>query len=209
MKNQYEPLVTPAGWTGDEKRFAVRLTQILDELYERVGGVRKTAGAKLNASSVANSLDVEDEGYVLDARQGKELAGRIDRAASMIYPVGSIYLSVSEADPAALFGGVWERLKDVFLLAAGDAYAAGSTGGEAEVTLTVEQLAAHSHDGLFYYGNNQVVSLNSGSSGYKLEWVSGSGLGSYSDLYTGEAGEGNAHNNMPPYLAVYAWKRVE
>lgn len=209
MKNQYEPLVTPAGWTGDEKRFAVRLTQILDELYERVGGVRKTAGAKLNASSVANSLDVEDEGYVLDARQGKELAGRIDRAASMIYPVGSIYLSMSEADPAALFGGVWERLKDVFLLAAGEAYAAGSTGGEAEVTLTAEQMPEHTHVGLFYYGNNQAVSLNGGSGGYKLEWAAGSGLGRYSDMYTGEAGEGKAHNNMPPYLAVYAWKRVE
>ena len=73
MKNQYEPLVTPAGWTGDEKRFAVRLTKILDELYERVGGVRKTAGAKLNASSVANALDVEDVGFVLVGRLGKEL----------------------------------------------------------------------------------------------------------------------------------------
>lgn len=209
MKNQYEPLVTPAGWTGDEKRFAVRLTQILDELYERVGGVRKTAGAKLNASSVANSLDVEDEGYVLDARQGKELAGRIDRAASMIYPVGSIYLSMSETDPAALFGGVWERLKDVFLLAAGDAYAAGSTGGEAEVTLTAEQMPEHRHNGMYYSSSGVPINLNPGDGGYQLEWVSGTGSSEYQDFTTGKAGEGNAHNNMPPYLAVYAWKRVE
>jgi len=209
MKNQYEPLVTPAGWTGDEKRFAVRLTQILDELYERVGGVRKTAGAKLNASSVANSLDVEDEGYVLDARQGKELAGRIDRAASMIYPVGSIYLSMSEADPAALFGGVWERLEDVFLLAAGEAYAAGSTGGEAEVTLTAEQMPEHRHNGMYYSSSGVPINLNPGDGGYQLEWVSGTGSSEYQDFTTGEAGSGESHNNMPPYLAVYAWKRVE
>lgn len=213
MRNQYEPLVTPAGWTGDEKRFAVRLTQILDELYSRVGTLRTSSNSlgkeKLDASSIANSLDVEDEGYVLDARQGKELASRIDRAASMIYPVGSIYLSVNETDPAGLFGGVWERLEDVFLLAAGEEYAAGSTGGEAEVVLSEAQLAAHSHIGIQYRGNNGPVSLNPGSGGYQLEWVADTGYGQESDLATGKAGSGQAHNNMPPYLAVYVWKRVE
>ena len=154
MANQYEPLVTPAGWTGDEKRFAVRLTQILDELYERVGAVRKTGNAlnkdKVDASKIANSLDVEDEGYVLDARMGKELADLIDSVASKTYPVGSIYLSVNETDPTDIFGGKWERLKDVFLLASGDVFAAGATGGEAEVTLTVEQMPKHTHDGANY-----------------------------------------------------------
>ena len=211
MKNQYEPLVTPAGWTGDEKRFAVRLTKILDELYERVGAVRKTGNAlnkdKVDASKIANSLDVEDEGYVLDARMGKELADLIDSVASKTYPVGSIYLSVNETDPTDIFGGKWERLKDVFLLASGDVFAAGATGGEAEVTLTVEQMPKHTHDGANYYGGG-AISLNGGSSGYQLEWVNGTGYGQ-SDIITAEAGGGTAHNNMPPYLAVYAWKRVE
>lgn len=209
MKNQYEPLVTPSGWTGDEKRFAVRLTQILDELYEKFGSLRKSDRGKLNADKIANSLDVDEEGYALDARQGKELAGRIDRAASMIYPVGSIYLSVLEVEPSTLFGGTWERLKDVFLLAAGDTYAAGSTGGEAAVALTEAQLASHSHIGIQYRGNSGPVSLNPGSGGYQLEWVADTGYGQESDLATGTAGSGEAHNNMPPYLAVYAWKRVE
>ena len=31
--NQYEPLLTPDGWSGDEKRFALRLAQRLEELY--------------------------------------------------------------------------------------------------------------------------------------------------------------------------------
>lgn len=204
MKNQYEPLVTPAGWTGDEKRFAVRLTQILDELYERVGGVRK---GKLNASSVANSLDVEDEGKVLDARQGKELADRIDRVASSIYPVGSIYLSISEVDPAALFGGVWERLKDMFLLAGGEVYAPGSTGGEADVVLTTEQLPSHEHEGLYY--GKYLIGVDAGTGGYTLTRGTETGSSTTKDFKTGAAGSGAAHNNMPPYLAVYAWKRVE
>ena len=32
---QYEPLVTPEKWSGDEKRFVLRLTQLMDELFAR------------------------------------------------------------------------------------------------------------------------------------------------------------------------------
>ena len=53
------------------------------------------------------------------------------------HPVGSVYISTAATDPADLFGGgTWERIKDVFLLAAGDTYAAGASGGEAAHTLT-------------------------------------------------------------------------
>ena len=45
------------------------------------------------------------------------------------YPVGSIYLSVTEVDPSSLFGGTWERIGGRFLLGADTTYAAGSTGG--------------------------------------------------------------------------------
>ena len=37
---QYEPLVTPSTWHGDELRFALRLTQIIDDLYQKYGAVR-------------------------------------------------------------------------------------------------------------------------------------------------------------------------
>ena len=40
------------------------------------------------------------------------------------YPVGSIYLSLNSTSPASLFGGTWKQIKDRFLLAAGDTYAA-------------------------------------------------------------------------------------
>lgn len=73
-----------------------------------------------------------------------------------IYPIGSIYLTTRQTDPANLFGGSWQRLQSTFLLAAGDTYAAGSTGGAASHsytpagsvnnhTLTTAQLPSHTH----------------------------------------------------------------
>ena len=54
------------------------------------------------------------------------------RLLDAVWPVGSIYLSASEISPETLFGGTWQRVKDRFLLAAGDVYAPGETGGEAQ-----------------------------------------------------------------------------
>ena len=46
-----------------------------------------------------------------------------------IYPVGSIYISVNNTNPGTLFGGFWTQITDRFLLAAGNTYDVGSTGG--------------------------------------------------------------------------------
>lgn len=63
----------------------------------------------------------------------------------LVYPVGSIYMSAVEVDPSLLFGGVWEQIKDRFLLAVGDTYEVGSTGGEATHKLTVDEMPSHTH----------------------------------------------------------------
>ena len=64
---------------------------------------------------------------------------------SAVYPVGSIYLSINSTNPSTLFGGTWEQIKDKFLLACGDTYTNGSTGGEATHTLTTNEIPSHSH----------------------------------------------------------------
>lgn len=114
------------------------------------------------------------------------------------WPVGSIYQSEIETSPASLFGGTWERLKDRFLLAAGDIYKAGVTGGEAEHTLTIEEMPEHRHS-----TTNVHSYTSSGSYGVNS--------GKYTDVfdrYTSYAGGSQPHNNMPPYIAVYAWRRI-
>ena len=120
----------------------------------------------------------------------------------LIYPIGSIYMSANSIDPSNIFGGTWEQLKDRFLLGAGDSYSAGTTGGEATHTLTIEEMPSHSHNG--------AVRTN----------MDGHTSGNFSDVrMLGEAnaeslpltestGGGQPHNNMPPYLAVYMWQRT-
>jgi microcystin-dependent protein len=62
-----------------------------------------------------------------------------------IYPVGSIYMSVNNVNPSTMFGGTWEQIKDKFLLACGDTYNNGATGGEANHTLTSNEIPSHNH----------------------------------------------------------------
>lgn len=114
------------------------------------------------------------------------------------YPVGAIYISTVSTSPASLFGGTWEQLKDRFLLGAGDTYSAGSTGGEAEHTLTVDEMPSHQHEWQFHY------TASGGATHYSTNWASQRATTGYTSF----TGGGAAHNNMPPYFAVYMWQRV-
>jgi hypothetical protein len=119
------------------------------------------------------------------------------------YPVGSIYMSVKSTSPASLFGGTWEQLKDRFLLGAGSSYSAGATGGSATHKLTVNEMPSHTHN----LRRKTAESLSSGT-GNAMEVLVNV---AYTDdaIYGAKATGGNAaHNNMPPYLVVYMWKRT-
>ena len=121
------------------------------------------------------------------------------------YPVGSIYMSVNETSPASLFGGTWEQLKDRFLLGAGDVYEAGSTGGEAAHALTLSEMPEHTHDvkGLWRSPNSGDYDCTAYA---RLEDASAINRNGSTPIM--ESGSGAAHNNMPPYVTVYIWKRV-
>lgn len=126
----------------------------------------------------------------------------------LFYPIGSIYMSTDTTNPQSRFTGTyWLPIYNRFLLGAGDTYKAGTMGGEATHTLTRSEIPSHYHDE--YLGNDGGSdSAPSGYSGWpniaytsnKTWWATGS--------KTSAAGGDGAHNNMPPYLAVYMWRRV-
>lgn len=77
-----------------------------------------------------------------------EVTGNIVGAGpdfNTIYPIGAIYLSTVSTPPSTLFGGTWSQIQNMFLLAAGTSYAAGTTGGSATHTLTTAELPSHTH----------------------------------------------------------------
>lgn len=125
-----------------------------------------------------------------------------------VYPIGSIYISVNATSPADIFGGVWERITGRFLLGATDngaqggnsnaSIAPGYTGGEASHTLTIDEMPSHNH--ALALATTDASLSSYARFGYNGETFRGS---------TGNSGGGGAHNNMPPYLAVYIWKRIE
>ena len=122
------------------------------------------------------------------------------------YPVGAIYLSAVATSPASLFGGTWERLKDRFLLGAGDSYNAGSTGGEATHKLTVSEIPSHNH--VEMYGDKPWGDDSASGSSASTNTATWNAIETKKTNMTGSTGGGNAHNNMPPYLVVYMWKRT-
>jgi len=172
-----------------------------------------------------------DTGYVT-----KDALVTNAQIVDLIYPVGSIYMSVNSTSPATLFGGKWERIQDRFLLAAGSTYAAGSMDGEATHTLTEAELPVHTHTfatdsaGAHTHSLNRVLGNSGGNwtgdtagdlsgSGRKFGYIdsnygvktvtnTGSGGAHTHSGTTNGAGGTQPHNNMPPYLAIYMWKRT-
>lgn len=180
------------------------------------------------------SLDNDGNLVVNSITTNSESGSNLDSTAvcNLIYPVGSIYLSVNSTSPASLFGGTWTQLKDRFLLGAGDVYSNGTTGGNAE-------LQAHTHSIPSLSGtaasstHTHIVTTKTTSygSGSQTNWRCLSWPGTSADfsqtVYTnnGSADGSHTHNvttnatttgstgsgsgkNMPPYLTVYMWKRT-
>lgn len=129
-----------------------------------------------------------------------------------IYPIGSIYLSLeSDFNPNDSIGGVWIKLKNRFLIGTGK-MSIGEVGGEEEHLLTISEMPKHKH----------AQEKHSHSMGDM--WSSGSGSEEAYTMankrktkirYTNPEqpsidfeGGNQAHNNMPPYLAVNMWRRI-
>ena len=156
---------------------------------------------------------------------------RVDGVGNELYPVGSIYMSTENTSPASMFGGTWEQILGKFLLSSDDvltdgiittsgSYHIGDSAGEATHTLTINEMPEHRHaekwmayDGgniyqyyLSYGDGGTLWGLNINKIGGGLPFAGTTATNNSVD--SGEAGGSQAHNNMPPYLVVYCWKRI-
>ena len=138
--------------------------------------------------------------------------------ARACFPVGTILMTTTNTNPSTYIGGTWERIQGRFLFAASTGHPAGETGGAEEVTLTASQLPAHRHytinmakaeAGVSPDYQHTVARYDRETTSwedchYQLNGISNDANGGR----TSPTGSGEAHDNMPPYLAVYTWKRM-
>lgn len=173
-------------------RFKNGMGYAIGKIAERLGYLDMGFHIHMNGNRLHGLPDPTDEDEAVTVAYAKELIKEL-------YPqVGDYYITENETSPAERYGGTWERLEDVFLLAAGGTYALGATGGEATHTLTLEEIPSHRHYGVRrnYAGDSGTHSMGASNGDESTS------------PYTDYTGGDQPHNNMPPYVAVYIWKRI-
>lgn len=129
-----------------------------------------------------------------------------------LYPVGSIYISTNaNFNPQTTWGGRWKKTADGrCLIGANSTYPLGSTGGEAEHTLTLNEIPSHDHElsdwSMAWKLNGESGEVNLNASATAEAWTNNHGY--FKSTSTKASGSGQAHNNMQPYLAVHIWERI-
>ena len=168
---------------------------------------------------------------------GKLLKDYISSIAGSVYPVGSIYMSVTNTNPSSFFGGTWVAWGSgrvpVGVNASDTNFSTvEKTGGASTVTLTTAQMPSHSHaKGTLAAdsGGSHKHNLNLTKSGWGIDNASNkvivdsttytaltnkatASAGAHEHTISGStasAGSGNAHSNLQPYITCYMWKRTE
>ena len=221
---------------------------------------------QLNLGTSTTLVGSEGNFYKASVGDGNKFLVKSD-LLNLLYPVGSIYMSVKDSSPAEILGGEWERLQDRFLVGAGNSYAVNATGGASSHahttgghTLTADELPKHTHGeagghthtrgdmnitgnwsdldlgnsvapwpgrfsgALYQIGTksandarsqyNQSGKLNGIGFEAAKNWygkTSSDGSHTHSEVgkgYSHSHGNTGSSSNIPPYLAVYMWKRT-
>jgi hypothetical protein len=140
-------------------------------------------------------------------------SGKIDLSSlwDQIYPVGSIYITANATNPSVLFGGTWEQLKGKFLVGVDssdtDFETSGKTGGEKTHILKVDEMPSHNHT---LYGSpyGSADWIEGGVQRVKYDVNHKTASNTYPIGPAFDTGGSQAHNNLPPYMTVYMWKRI-
>lgn len=142
-----------------------------------------------------------------DGLMSKGDKAKLDSIFAKIYPVGSIYMSVNSTSPATLFGGTWTQLKDRFLVGAGSSYSNGATGGATTHSHGAGSLISDVHvDGSSVYVKQSSSTFEATHARYQEGGKTIEGKwGSNAAVVEGSTASASS---LPPYLAVYMWKRT-
>lgn len=178
--------------------FSVTVT-VTDSFGESVSATAYLGVGQYAFAMIKQGVVLGPDSYLFDKQNV------IRSILDFFYPVGTIYTTEDkDFNPSTRWGGKWELIKDRMIIGAGNSYAVKSTGGEATHTLTGKEIPPHNHTSpvrIQWYDEvrNGVMFTGFGASNAQVD---------YQTQYTGYAGEGHAHNNLPPYYSAYIWRRT-
>ena len=182
--------------------------------------------AKVSETNAANSAAAakqsEENAKTWDPTQYVKMENVKSIIKSMLlvaFPVGTIIESMNDVNPSTYIGGVWEKLPAGYAtISAGTytenhdntsqsyTYVAGSTYGEVEHKLTTEEMPSHNHRNINPLSGNETGPYAKTIHTIKSMWE-----GKYEEkiaIYMENTGGNQYHNNLPPSLAVYRFKRI-
>ncbi len=168
---------------------------------QSVGGVKTFTSIPLLPSSMPTLNNQAANKAYVDSVAGGGSGGGI--SMQDVYPIGSVFMSMNSTNPATSLGfGTWSAVQGKFLVGVSsetEFNTAGKTGGAKTVTLSTANMPSHNHS-ISGISRGDVMSSTIGTSADVIV-PSGS-------MSTGYSGSGTAHNNLPPYFAIYIWTRT-
>lgn len=183
-----------------------------------------------------NPDEIEQEGTEIAANILNRFKDELVRELRLEqHPIGSYFWTDNPINPSEILGGTWEQIKDVFLIAAGDKYAQGTTGGKDNITLKADNIPKHAHSIPALSGTTNSAGAHTHTGRYGKYGTIGSYLtvrrinnedpyagddtvtnsaGNHTHTFktntgtTGAVGDGKSVNIMNPFRAAYCWKRT-
>ncbi len=183
----------------------ITLGRTISTLTAQVAGTT-SASEKVNAVSESVSYALKSADKAVE--KVTVIEEQMNELADKYYPVGSI-LQIMEKnyDPNMHLGGRWERIKGRVLVGVDEQdesfQISGKTGGEKEHVLTISELPPHDHSGETELGGESVLGYVIGAEERSLATNSTQHLHGIKSQ-----GEGQAHNNLQPYITCYTWTKT-
>ena len=187
--------------------------------------------ANIKISELEKLTNVASDDYfpIVDSSAGETKKTEINSILNLVFPIGRGFIDFTDTDYSNYLGFTWER-ELVGMVGVGldvnqsEFNQIGKTGGEKTHVLTSNEMPSHTHTQASCTdpGNHKhTISTWYNGQSASAQTIEGWGTKKHEKYhYTGDAGShthtitlnntggGQAHNNMPPYMTVYMWKRI-
>lgn len=136
---------------------------------------------------------------------------------SVVYPVGSIYMSINSTSPASFLGGTWRALAEGYTLWTTTTSGQGGnkiSAGLPNITGTLGHIIKRNNEanysGFGTYSGAFISHTRNANRGYFQTTASGDAGASVVSFYASSSNSiyGNSTTVQPPAIKVYAWERI-